>query len=57
MMVIGTGIHKLLVRIANGISCQTASLSHLSRPFWQAASVPNFKIFTVVILSCIGEAD
>ena len=55
MMVIGTGIHKLLVRIANEISCQTA-LSRLSRPFWQAASVPNFKIFTVVVLSCIGEA-
>ena len=46
MLIIRARIHKLLVKIANkedpdlGLSC-------LSRPFWEATSVQNFRTFTV----------
>ena len=49
------GIHKMLVRTANGEDPdQTASASDLgmpclSRPFWKATSVQNFRTFTTVI--------
>ena len=56
MLVIGGGIHKTLVRIANREDpVQTAfesrlGLHCLSRPFWQATSVQNFRIFTVALI-------
>ena len=51
MLVFRAGIHKILVRIANREdSDQTASsnlgLPCLSRPFWQATLVPDFRTFT-----------
>ena len=58
MLVIRIGIHKMLVRIANRKDPdQTASeeavwsgLHCLSRHFWQATSVRNFRTFTIVTL-------
>ena len=57
MLVIRVGIYKMLVRIANRedpdqtrLLLQKQSnlgLPYLSRPFWQAASVQNFRIFTI----------
>ena len=51
MLVFRAGIHKMEVRIANREDPdQTASdlgLLYLSRLFWQATSVRNFRIFTV----------
>ena len=51
MLVFKAGIHKILVRIANREdSDQTASsdlgLPCLSRPFWQATLVRDFRTFT-----------
>ena len=55
MLVIRAGIYKVLVRIANREDPdQTASqkqynggLHCLSRPFWQATSVRNFRASTI----------
>ena len=51
MFVIMSGIHKMLVRIANReVHDQIQSdvgLHCLSRPFWQALKVQNFRIFTI----------
>ena len=48
MVVIGAEIHKMLVRIANvEAPDQTASSALLSRPFWQAIIVRNFRTFTI----------
>ena len=57
MVVIRTGIHKMLVRIANREDPYQTTLDlglhFLSRPFfWQATSVQNFRTFTLVNLSC-----
>ena len=54
MLVIRPGIHKMLVRKANmEDSDQTASsvMGCLSRPFWQATSIQNFRPFTIILLS------
>ena len=46
MLIIRAGTHKMLVRIANkedpdlGLCC-------LSRPFWMATSVQNFRTFAL----------
>ena len=54
MLVIGTGIHKILVPIAYWEDTdQTASdmcLRCLSMPFWQVTSVQNFRTSTVYYL-------
>ena len=55
MLVIRAGIHKTLVRIANRedldqISFQKQSklgLCCLSKPYWQATSVQNFRTITI----------
>ena len=51
MLVVRAEFHKMLVRIAKSEDPdQTAlGLPCLSRPFWQATSVQNFRIFTLVI--------
>ena len=63
MLVIRAFIHKMLVRIANREDPdQTASspdlgLHCLSRPFYQAISVVNFRTFTVVTLTPLCLAN
>ena len=45
-------MHKMLVRIANGQDLQKQSelsLFYLTRPFWQATSVQNFRTSTIFI--------
>ena len=55
MLVIKAGIHKILVRIANGkilirllLKKQSdLDLHCLSRAFWQATSIQNFRTVTI----------
>ena len=48
MSVIRAGINNILVGMANREDPdQTALLDCLSRPFWQATSVQNFRTFTI----------
>ena len=44
MLVFRAGIQKILVRIANR---EDLGLPCLSKPFWQATSVRNFRTFTI----------
>ena len=46
MLAVRDGIHKMLVRIANSED-PDLGLPCMSRPFWQATSVENFRAFTV----------
>ena len=50
MLVIRTGIHKMLFRISNWEDPDQTDLGlHcLSGPFWQATSVQNFRTFAVL---------
>ena len=52
MLVIRTGVHKILVRIVNREDPdQTVLGPHcLSKPFWQGASVQNFKHISLSFL-------
>ena len=53
MLVIMVEIHKMLARIANREDPESdLGLHCLSRPFWQATSVRNFRTFTVGALLC-----
>ena len=45
MLVYRTGIHKMLVRIANREDPGQTASDHLSRPFWWATSVQNFRTY------------
>ena len=45
MLVFRAGIHKILVRIANG---EDLGLCCLSRSFWQATSVRNLRTFMIL---------
>ena len=53
MLVIRAGIHKLLVRIANRADPNQKQsdlgLCCLSRPFYQATSIVNFRTFTIYV--------
>ena len=53
MVVIRTGIKKILVRIANREEPESCCVS---RPIWQVTSVQNFRTFTVsfVTKSAVG---
>ena len=47
ILVIWTRTYKMLVSIANS-AAPDLGLCFLSRPFWQATSIQNFRTFTVL---------